>query len=749
MEQLNVAKLAISSVTYTIDRPYDYKIPQELMGKVEAGIRVIVPFGRGNRRKEGIVLSVASESGFDHLKCIESILDDHPVLSSEQLKLALWMRDRFFCTVFDAAHAMLPAGMWFKNGVRKIGDKTVNMAELTVPSEDAVILAKQKKLKAPQQSAILELLSSIGNAAVKEICYFTGASISSVKALERLGVISLEHVEVFRRPEFRPAAAADKVILNDDQMSAFQHLLDLMKQPSADAALLYGVTGSGKTSVYIKLIEEALQRGKSAIVLVPEIALTPQLMNTFSSHFGDNIAVLHSSLGIGERYDEWKRIRSGNVRVVVGTRSAVFAPVSDLGIIIMDEEQEHTYKSQNNPRYHARDVAKFRCVQSGALLLLGSATPSIESTYQAKEGRYKLFRLDNRYNKQELPNVVIADMKKELQSGNGSTIGSLLYHELKRNIERKEQSILFINRRGTNALVACGECGYTFSCPRCSVSETYHSANNRLMCHYCGFSEILADHCPSCGGILRFVGAGTQKVETDLMHLFPDTEIIRMDTDTVSAAKSHEMLFDRFRDKKIPILLGTQMVTKGLDFDNVTLVGVISADQSLHLNDYRAHERTFSLITQVVGRSGRGSKTGRAVIQTLTPDNEVIRLASRQDYDSFYDREIELRKIIGCPPIADLFSLTASGIDETAVLRGCVVLRTLLEKYIYVIPDIKLLGPAPASVTKVNNRFRYKISISCKNSRTIRDIISYVLKEFAKHKKFKGITVFADINPQD
>ena len=748
MKHMSVGKIVVSSATYAIDKPYDYRIPEKLTDHVQPGVRVTVPFGRGNRRSEGIVLSLSEGSGTERLKYIESVLDHQPVLSPGQLKLALWMRDRFFCTVFEAAHAMLPAGMWFKDGVRRVGDKTVRTASLTVPGEDALVLSHQKRLKAPQQAAVLELLASIGSAAVKEITYFTGASASSVKALEKLGVIELRQVEVLRRPEIRPAEPTG-FQLNAEQQSAFVGLSRLLNAGKADAALLYGVTGSGKTSVYIRLIEETINSGRSAIVLVPEIALTPQLLSIFASHFGDGVAVLHSALSIGERYDEWKRIRTGGVHVVVGTRSAVFAPLENIGLIILDEEQEHTYKSESSPRYHARDVAKFRCVQSDALLLLGSATPSIESAYHAKQGYYHPFRLENRYNQKDLPAVIIADMKKELQKGNGSTVSFILQAELKKNIERGEQSILFINRRGASTLVACGECGYTYTCPRCSVSETYHSANHRLMCHYCGYSEPLGDRCPDCGGKLKFIGAGTQKVESGLKELFPETEMIRMDTDTVTRSKSHEMLLGRFQARRIPILIGTQMVTKGLDFENVTLVGVISADLSLYLNDYRAHERTFSLITQVVGRSGRGCKSGRAVIQTFTPENEVIRLASRQDYDSFYDREIALRHVLGSPPIADLFVITVSGLDEAAVLHGCTELRNELLQYLQSKQGIKILGPAPASVAKINNRFRYRISISCTNTRQIRDIISYVVREFPKNKRHRGLTAFADLNPME
>ena len=742
-----VARLALSAATFAIDKPYDYLLTDQLAEKAAPGMRVTVPFGRGNRRCEGVILSISDESSYEKLKCVESLLDETPALSGEQIKLALWMRDRFFCTVYDAMRVMLPTGMWFKDGARRIKDKTMQVVSLAIPAEDAVIFAEQKKMRAPMQTAVLNLLTSIGSAPVKEICYFTGASKNSITALQKAGIIELSHVEVFRRPEIAVTVSTDPIVLNSEQETAFDSLSGLLNSDASSVSLLYGITGSGKTSVYIKLISEVISAGKSAIILVPEIALTPQLLNTFSAHFGDEVAVLHSSLGVGERYDEWKRIRSGTAHVVIGTRSAVFAPVSNLGLIIIDEEQETTYKSENNPRYHARDVAKYRCFHSGALLLLGSATPSVDSMYNANLGKYKLFRLGTRYNKGELPPVIVADMRKELQNGNGSTISSILERELRQNIENGEQSILFINRRGANTLVSCGECGHNNVCPRCSVSMTFHSANRRLMCHYCGHSQSVPETCPECGGSLKFMGAGTQKAEAELKALFPMVDIVRMDTDTVSPLKSHEILLSQFQKKRVPILLGTQMVAKGLDFENVTLVGVLSADQALYMDNYRAHERAFSMLTQVIGRSGRGSKPGRAVIQTFTPHNEVIMLASEQDYDAFYSREIELRRTLNIPPVNDLFVITTTGLNEISVLKACAKIRDALFGYLSDVPNISILGPAPAGITKVNDRFRYRVSLCCENTKRIRDTISHIIKEFSKNKESRGISIFADIDP--
>lgn len=488
-------------------------------------------------------------------------------------------------------------------------------------------------------------------------------------------------------------------------------------------------------------------------MLVPEIALTPQLLQIFTAHFGEKVAVLHSSLSAGERYDEWKRVRTGRARVVLGTRSAVFAPLPNLGLIVLDEEQEHSYKSENVPRYHARDAAKYRCVQSRALLLLGSATPSVESMFLAKKGVYHLFRLNRRYNERPLPRVFITDMKRELRAGNGTDISALLQMELEDNIRRGEQSILLLNRRGAARMLSCGECGEVPSCPRCSVHLTYHSANRRLMCHYCGHSEPVPEVCPQCGGTLTFLGTGTQKVQQELEELFPDVKVMRMDADTVSAANSHEKMFSEFEKKKIPILVGTQMVAKGLDFENVTLVGVIAADLSLYVDDFRAGERTFSLITQAVGRAGRGLKSGRAVIQTWTPENEVITCAAAQDYESFYEQEIAMRRLRGCPPFRDLFLLTASGTEEHGVLQTCLRLRQALESALTVTPynqmEIQILGPAPASVTKVNNRYRYRVTVSGKNCRELRALVAHLVRSAQQDKENRGISVFADVNPLD
>lgn len=749
MPDVTIAKIAVSGIPFRLDRPFDYAIPTELEAKVQPGVRVEVPFTRANRRTEGIVLALAPIGAYEKLKPISDVLDEAPILTPAQIKLALWMHERFFCTVYEAVKAMLPAGLWFKDGKRRVSDKYVTMAALAVPAEEAAEAAEQKRRRAPQQSELLRTLCAIGRAALPDLREFTGASLQSVRALRDAGFISLEDVPVYRRPETPAGEKAPLPELNAEQSKAFKGILRLADGKKASGALLFGVTGSGKTTIYIRLIAEMRRRGKTAIMLVPEIALTPQMLRTFSSHFGDDIAVLHSSLSAGERLDEWRRIKNGEAGVVIGTRSAIFAPAEDLGIIIIDEEQEDSYKSENAPRYHARDVAKFRCAQDNALLLLGSATPDVESRWRAEQGSYAYFTLPRRFNDQAMPSVEIVDMKRELRRGNGSSISERLRSEISENLERGEQSILFLNRRGANKLITCVDCGFTYSCPNCSVSLTYHSFSRRLMCHHCGYTQRLDEHCPECGGTLKYVGTGTQKLEEELHELFPGVGVLRMDTDTVAPAGGHDVLLERFQTERIPIMVGTQMVTKGLNFENVTLVGVISADQSLYAGDYRATERTFSLITQVVGRSGRFEKPGRAVIQTFTPENETIRQAARQDYESFYRAEIELRRLQALPPFTELLCITMSGREESLVLGCAAKARDELLAATRSEKGVRVLGPAPLSVLRVNNNYRYRVTLCAPPGRGLRRMVADIVARYSSDKQFRGVSVYADTNPSD
>ena len=815
MDRTAAARIAVSGVSYWFDKPYSYAVPDKFIEKVRPGMRVIVPFG-GKRPREGLVLAMGGDRE-RQLKPILDLLDEEPLLTEAQMKLALWMRERFFCTVMEAIKTILPAGLWYKvspsytlapgwdrerayasvgkskqetlvldavflhggecpladieaafgsknpgaallslvnKGVliteavkqRRGSDRSIQKVRLAVSPEQAAAAIEANR-RAIRQTAILRVLCAMEKASMADLCYFTGAGRDAVKRLAEKGLVELFEEELLRRPDYERQESAPLPVLNKDQQCAYKGILALMEKDEANVALLFGVTGSGKTTIYIRLIDDVLKKGKSAILLVPEIALTPQMLRSFSSHFGDSIAVLHSALSMGERYDEWKRIRSGAAKLVIGTRSAVFAPVNDLGIVIMDEEQEDTYKSENASRYHARDVAKYLCVQAKATLLLGSATPDICSRYSAEEGKYAFFTLPGRYNAMQLPTVRIVDMKQELRSGNGGVISSLLRKELQENIDRGEQSILFLNRRGTNKLVTCAECGFTYECPNCSCSLTYHSYGNKLMCHYCGHSRTPAAVCPECGGKFNYIGAGTQKVVEELEALLPGTPILRMDTDSLSSSDSHGTLLEKFRSQRIPIMVGTQMVTKGLNFENVTLVGVVTADQSLYAGDYRAAERSFSLITQVIGRSGRFQKPGRAIIQTYTPENQVIRLAAQQDYESFYRAELELRRYSGSPPFSDLFVLTAAGEDEAAVLRCCADLRSLLVRETASLPDTSVLGPAAMPVARLNKTWRYRITVRSKAGSAVRRMISAALLACNNDKKYRGVSVYADFNP--
>lgn len=819
METADMVKVAVSAAPYSIDKPYSYLVPDALAAAAVPGVRVMVPFGRGNKESEGLILARVQEPKLPGSKAIRQILDPEPVLDKAGIDLALWMRGRYFCTVFEAVKTILPAGLWYglreiwslamepetarstavgipgawqvldlleKQGgkadirvlrdvlgdgaekplkamkkaeiltcetdaKRKIADKSHRMVELAVNTEDAYALTEPKRRSAPTRYEVVNFLATAGRTPAAEVSYYTGASARTLKTMEKAGLIAFSEEEELRVPSLDDVEPGPEIVLNEEQQRAFEEILGRVQAAKPSVTLLHGVTGSGKTQVYLRLVQETLALGKTAMVLVPEIVLTPQMMRKFSSYFGSRVAMLHSSLKMTERYDQWKRIRRGEVDVVLGTRSALFAPLKNLGLIIMDEEQEGSYQSENVPRYDAREVAKYLCVREKAALVFGSATPTVETAWAAEQGSYQKALLRRRYNENALPEVLIADLRQEILNGNPGLISTPLRQELEKNLAAGEQSILFLNRRGSSRMLLCGECGYVPQCPRCSSAMTYHSANGRLMCHYCGHSEPAADTCPECGGWMKHVGAGTQKVEEELRELFPEAGILRMDADT--AAGGHEEILQTFERERVPILLGTQMVAKGLDFENVTLVGVLSADISLYVDNYRAAERTFSLLTQVVGRAGRGGKTGRAVIQTYTPGNDVIRCAARQDYDAFYESEIRMRRLRRYPPFADLFTVTVSGTEEGRVLRAAVsvreTLRQLCRRPELAAGEPEVLGPAPAPVVKVNNRFRYRCTLVGKNDKATREMLAWLQKDFAKDNANRGMNLFVDHNAAD
>lgn len=810
-----VARVAVAAAVYSIDRPYDYAVPQTLAEPLFPGARVLVPFGRGDKLSEGFVLEVTSRQEDNlPLKSIAYVFSKEISLSPQQQALALWMCRRCFCTYYQAAAALLPPGIWSrlpetyllgpafsperlseydlqeqqlltavqlapeplsakalaeqcglpeKTTLRMLrafcrqelllchpnlkplpSEKKIVILRPALPPEEMLIRLDDRMT--PQRKAVLDCILAAGSLPEKELCYRTGVSPVVVKALVRQGILAAEHLPEDAMPVKEPEMQASKIVLNEQQQRAYEGLCGLMSGEKPEVALLYGVTGSGKTLVYIRLIQHTLSLGKSAILLVPEIALTPQVVSRFRQYFGSRVAVLHSGLTVGQRYTEYCRIRRGQATVIIGTRTAVLAPAVNLGCILVDEEQEPSYKSETDPRYHARDVAKYRAAREGCLLVLGSATPSVESYYAAKTGAYHLFTLPSRFQNTPLPETVLADMRGQLRQGDPSRISSQLQAELQGNLERGEQSILFLNRRGSARMAACVDCGYIAMCENCSAAMTYHSRNGRLMCHHCGASVPMISTCPACGGThIRLLGSGTQSVEDELQALFPTARILRMDADTTQGRTTHEALLKQFSQGEADILLGTQMVAKGLDFPNVTLVGVLEADLSLYCGGYHAPERTFSLLAQVVGRAGRRTTRGRAVIQTYTPENPVILAAAAQDYDAFYQQEIQTRQALKAPPFDDLFVFRLGGVDEASVREHARQLAALVRSRLG--SGNAVLGPAPAALAKVNQRYYYTVSFRAKANSESRAIAAQLLVAAESLHHGPQCTVSADINP--
>lgn len=810
-KNITVCRVAIENAAFGFDRLFDYDAG-DFSASAMVGCRVLVPFGNSKRSRQGIVFAATARTDDTpkRLKKITDVLDKEPLLSGEMLRLASFMKSQYFCTFYEAAKSMLPAGFNYKinetysvcngfdgvesltdteqavfsyisrmkhlvskqevisafeldqntdvlnhlcvlgalesseNAVRRVGDLSEKMVELCAEVEDVKLTAKQ--------SEIINLLQIAGEISLKEITYFTGYSKAVVDALVKKGLVRYYDREVIRHSTVEVNDVKKEINLTDEQNKAYLGLCKKYQENKACVSLLYGVTGSGKTSVFMKLIDRVYSDGKGIIVMVPEIALTPQIINLFKARYGGSVAVFHSALSLGERLNEWKRVKSGEAKIAVGTRSAVFAPILNLGLIIMDEEQEYTYKSESTPRYHAREVAKYRCKENACMLLLSSATPSIESYYKAQSGVYSLFTLSKRYGKAQLPAVLVADMNIEQEQGNKTIFSSVLLKSLQDNLDSGKQSILLLNRRGYNTFVACRHCKEVVTCPNCSISLTYHSANHRLMCHYCGYSISMTDLCPSCGEHgLRFSGTGTQKAEETLAALLPNARILRLDADVTMRKNSHETLLTAFKNGEYDILVGTQMVAKGLDFPNVTLVGVLSADQILYSDDYRSYERSFSLLTQVVGRAGRGEFCGSAVIQTFTPESHVISLASQQDYLAFYNTELSLRRGLLYPPYSDICMIGFVGTDELKTANAakeCTEMLCKSAKEHYPNLPLRVLGPTAATVKKVSNKFRYKTVLKYKNSKDFRAMISQLLIDFSKISKYSSVTAYVDVNPE-
>lgn len=800
--------VAVEQTAYHFDKPFDYILPDFLDCENIVGRRVLVPFGKGSAERIGMVIyENALDKAPENLKRVTDVLDREPVLSAEFIKLGKYLSEQTFSPLYDCYKAFLPSGLNIRRSSRYFAAKgsfdvsafprpimrIYRLLEenpkgmtreellcqegispeslskgvrdgLLIKQEDArqgvsdatvrtvrlcegYDLSSQKLTE--KQRRVVNFLADTGAATVKEICYFTGVGESVVKNAEKKGLLEIYDDEVYRTPEVL-SGQSERITLSKEQQAAFDTFGGMLDSQKAGCGLLYGVTGSGKTKVYLELIEKTLKMGRQAIVMVPEISLTPQVLAAFKGRFGDLVAVFHSRLSMGERLDEWKRVKRGEAKIAVGTRSAVFAPFDRLGLIVMDEEQEHTYKSEASPRFHARDAARFRAAENGALLLLCSATPSVESFAKAKEGKYTLVRMTSRYRNAKLPKVETVDMREEMTRGNTSIISRRLLELLEQNLSRGKQSILLLNRRGYNTYISCKSCGKVMTCDNCSISMSYHRTNGRLVCHYCGASKPLPEKCPHCGGeFIKMSGVGTQFAEAELQKLLPSARILRLDADTTMAKNAHEKKLSDFSKGEYDILIGTQMVAKGLDFENVSLVGVLCADQSIYNSDFRAYERAFSLLTQVIGRAGRASGEGISVLQSFCPDNEVIEMASTQDYDAFFENEIMLRRALEYPPFCDICMLGFVSSVEREAAKTAKTALEILQKYVseqYSDLTVRVLGPSPATVLKVGGKYRYRIIIKCKNTKTFRSCLSRVLKELGS---LSGkTTVFADMNPE-
>lgn len=801
-----VAEIVIDGAIGSFDKRYTYAVPSELLKSALPGCRVTVPFGKGNVKKQGMIFDVHSAEITAKTKQIISVTDTEPILNDEMIKMCEWLKSYVFCTYFDAIHTMLPAGLNYnltdyysadtnfknlsdltdgelelynfllKNGEQQFkkinacfensNDILLNLLNKNAVVKNLLPVRRMKdftrrwvrvnyecallpKLTARQQE-IYDIVDASGGVSIKELQYFTGVSISVINSLEKKGVLISYEKQEFRLPYSTDTFAKKRELieLTPEQQNAYDGLLDLCLQKKAETALLYGVTGSGKTKVFLSLADKISEKGEGVIVMVPEIALTPQMIKIFSERYGSKIAVFHSAMSLGQRMDEYNRIKQGKALIAIGTRSAIFAPFSKIGLIIIDEEQEHTYKSEKTPRFHTRDVARFRAAYHNCLLCLASATPSVESYTNALSGKYKKFTLKERYGNSTLPRVELVDMKKELSDGNSSDISRKLADRISETLSQNKQAIILLNRRGHNTYVSCNECGWVAACDNCSISLTYHSANKRLMCHYCNASQPVPKKCPECQSeFLRFSGSGTQKLQEELSTLFPDAKILRLDADSTLTRDSYSNNLTAFANGEYDVMIGTQMVAKGLDFPNVTLVGVIGADRALYSDDYRGFERTFSLLTQVVGRAGRSADSGIAVIQTNDTQNNVINLAQNQDYDAFYKEEILNRKLMIFPPFCDICMIYVQSSDQSVAYDTMnTVFGNIKNLTDGEYSDIKLiiLGPSAASVPKVNNKYRYRIVIKTKNSKKFREMIRIATDIKLKKDTYIGV----DINPE-
>ena len=799
-----IAKVVLDKVNYNIDKQYDYIIPDNFPKTNLEGCRVAIPFGKYNSIKIGLITEVYDKDVSINLKEINSLIDTKPILNEELLKLVFWLKENTFCTYFEAIKTIIPVGLnvnlteyvsinneknvfneqevivlrkinEFNNnvkldvlceklGISKSGKLIKNMIfndaikinlkpeqtiqDFTLKTVTININEKPEKLTAKQKE-LYNYLKINNSATFVDIAQELSISPVTIKSLEKKGLVTIDDTPYFRKPN-NSLTKFKKVVLTNEQNEVYKGLLKELKNNKPSCSLLYGITGSGKTSVFLKLVDDVVNSGKTAIVMVPEIALTPQTISLFYSRYKDEVAVFHSGLSFGERMDEFKRTATGKVKVAIGTRSAVFAPLKNIGIIIIDEEQEHTYKSEQSPRFHAREVAKVRAIYNNCMLLLASATPSFESYSKALAGKYSLYQLNKRYGKSVLPEVITVDEREEIKKGNNGILSELLVNELENTLNKKKQAIFLLNRRGHNTFVSCPSCGYVFNCDNCSISLTYHSHNSKLSCHYCGANYKVPSTCPSCNNThIKFSGYGTQKAYEELSLIFPNARILRLDADTTTKKESAKKALEAFNRHEYDILIGTQMVAKGLNFPNVTLVGVLCADNAIFFNDFKAYENAFSMLTQVVGRSGRGDYPGKAVIQTSNPENYVIKLASEQNYPAFYNKEIQVRKLLIYPPYCDIVLLGFVSDNKNLSKNSANLALNIIKENVKNNPDIKLivLGPTAASVPVVANKYRYRLILKTKNNKKFRKFLNSILMEF--YKKENKCNIFVDINPEN
>ena len=742
--------VAVSNATFHFDKLYTYAVMPAQQDAVRLGSMVLVPFGRGSRARMGVVLACDAEPESSKLKYLFDVAPASACLTPELLKLVYFLKERTFCTYYEAVKAVIPYGAQYKPAVAADGVTPVLQKQLTRHTENSYQLAGELPAKpkpTAKQLAAVALLS--GGPRTQGELEEKGISRAVLDNLCTKGVLACTRVnrsiDLYASIPFQN----EPIVLTEEQQAAYGALLPHLEDTAPHSALLYGVTGSGKTLVFLKLIERCLQLGRKALVLVPEISLTPQMILRLKSQFGRRVAVQHSALNHTERLLQWQMIQDGGADIVVGTRSAIFSPLENIGLVIIDEEQEHTYRSESAPRYSAHEVARQRAAENGALLLLASATPSTESYFAAQKGRTQLVRLTKRYGGNPLPSVQIVDMRAELASGNPREISLALEDTIRRNLEAHKQTILLLNRRGYQTVAQCEDCREVLKCPKCSVPMVYHKASHKLLCHYCGSQmDPPPKNCPACGGKLQYRGFGTQKAEEELAKLFPEARVLRMDQDSTAAKDAHEKLLARFADYEYDIMVGTQMVAKGLDFEDVTLVGVLGIDSLLFAQGFRAYETVFSLITQVVGRSGRAKDPGFAIIQTTDPDNPVLNLAAAQDYDAFFEQEIAYRRLGLYPPFCGLCVIGFAGGKEIEVARAAARFSALLGQQAAKQPDLPLrvLGPTPGNIEKINDTYRYKLTIKCRNDRRFRDLVRETLGLYEQEKLPSKASVVVDLH---